>query len=290
MNTYDLFVEVVELKSFSAAAKKLHKSPSSISKQMSQLEQKLGVQLFNRTTRSLSITHAGSVYYQHCKDIAQRMADAELKLKDLSDDTSGKLTITWPEVLSNSQITEVLGRFCKKYPDIKVDIKVSTDILNLTENHIDFAFRVSELEDSSLIAIKLTSIQPLVCVAPEVSEYSDHLQTMKALPELPLLLPTYINFAQKLRQLFPDISHLDKERYHKVDNIHALYYLAKQGMGATILFKHMVEKDLEEGSLVDLTKNLPLPASAIYLMYSKQNYMPKAARYFVDFFKAELMN
>jgi len=290
MNTYDLFVEVVELQSFSAAAKKLHRSPSSISKQISLLEQKLGIQLFNRTTRSLSVTHAGSVYYKHCKDIAQRMTEAELELKDLSDDTKGKLTITWPDVLSDSKVAEVLGRFSKQYPDIKLNIKVSTDILNLTENHIDFAFRVSELDDSSLIAIKLTHIQPLVCAAPEIISSNDQLESMKALLDLPLLIPTYINLAQKLRLHFPDIKNLDKEKYHEVDDIHALCSLAKQGMGATFLFRHMVEKELEEGTLVDLTENLPLPASPIYLVYSQHSYMPKTARYFIDFFKAELLN
>ena len=106
MNTYDLFVEVVKFKSFSEAAKKLHRSPSAISKQISQLEQKLNTQLIDRTTRSLSVTEAGRIYYEKCLDISARMQDAEAELKELSEEPQGIINITWPTALSYSKVRE----------------------------------------------------------------------------------------------------------------------------------------------------------------------------------------
>ena len=219
MNTYDIFIESVELQSFSAAAKKLHLSPSTVSKQITLLEQKLGVQLFNRTTRSLSTTQAGELYYKRCKDISQRMDDAASELKDLSSETNGKLNITWPNVLSNSEIAGVLGNFCQKYPDIKLNIRISTELLNLTEERIDFAFRVSKLTDSTMVAIELFSIQPLIVATPELVARYGTPASIKELMNLPHILPTYINLAQKLRAAFPEISLLDKEKYHLIKNV-----------------------------------------------------------------------
>ncbi|MFT6908000.1 MAG: DNA-binding transcriptional LysR family regulator [Oleiphilaceae bacterium] len=107
MNSYDIFVEVVKLKSFSAVAKKFHRSPSAISK----LEQKLNVQLVDRTTRSLSVTEASKLYYERCQDISSRMHDAEAELKELSDEPSGTINVTWPTAISYSRVVDVLSDF-----------------------------------------------------------------------------------------------------------------------------------------------------------------------------------
>ncbi len=289
MNSYDMFIEVVELKSFSAAAKKLHLSPSTISKQIGLLEHRLGVQLFKRTTRSLATTQAGDMYYARCKDISARMEEAEAEIKDLSSQSSGKIHVTWPSVLSGSPIVDAVSEFCEMHPGIKVDVKVSNAMLNLTEEHVDFAFRVAELEDSSLVAIKLASIQPLVCAHPKlVAEYgipTDFLEAMK----YPQLIPTYYNLAQILRTRYPDFPRLDLDKHHTVDDIFALYHLAKTGMGATFIFKHMVAQELADGSLIDITQHDTLPTRSVYLVYPKLDYTPKPKRLFIDFLKTKFL-
>jgi len=179
----------------------------------------------------------------------------------------------------------VVGKFCHQYPDIKLNIKISTELLNLTEERIDFAFRVSKLTDSTMVAIELFSLQPLFVATPELVTRYGMPASIKELMSLPHILPTYINLAQKLRAVFPEICLLDKEKYHEVDEISALYSLAKEGVGAAFLFKHVVEKDLEEGTLIDLTKELALPKTPVYLVYPKLNFMPKNMRLFVDFMK-----
>jgi DNA-binding transcriptional LysR family regulator len=285
MNSYDLFIEVVELKSFSSAAKKLLLSPSTVSKQMAHLEQQLGVQLFNRTTRVLSTTRAGELYYLRCKDISQRMDDAKAELKDLANSASGKLIITWPSVLSSSSIVDVLGAFCRTHPDIMVRANVSTDLLNLAEDRIDFAFRVAELEDSSMVAFKLATIQPLVCATPDFVERHGVPTSIPDLMRLPHIVPTYYNLAQKLRAYDPEFSHLDLQAHHETNDIHALHRLALQGLGAAFVFEHLVRTDLESGRLIDLTRQKRLPPRPVYLVYPKLHYMPHTMRLFIDHFK-----
>jgi DNA-binding transcriptional LysR family regulator len=289
MNVYDIFVEVVELKSLSAAAKKLHRSPSAISKQINLLEQKLNVQLLNRTTRSLSVTEAGRIYYVRCKDISQRMNDAESELKDLSGEPSGIINITWPEPLSNSRAVEVLSQFTQKFPDIKARVKVTSEVLDLTDENIDFAFRIAPLVDSSMIAVELFGIDPVVCAAPNIVEHYGLPEKIDDLASMPHIFESHINLSQKIRQLFPNLK-FNNDDHHQVSNYAALQNMAIKGMGAAILFRHAVEKELENGSLIDLAANVTLPSLPVYMMYQRLNYTPKKTRYFIDFFRTQFQS
>jgi len=287
MNNYDTFVTVVELKSFSAAAKKLHRSPSAISKQMNLLEQKVEVQLLNRTTRSLSLTEAGKLYYDRCKDISQRMKDAESEIKDVSAKPSGVINITLPDILSDSKVYDVICDFVKAYPDIKVRIKISADIINLTEENIDFAFRTGPPVDSSMIGIELFRIQPLICAAPDIIQQYGMPKKVEDLVNMPYVFESHIDLNQKAREQLPDFK-FDHDEHHQVNNHTALYQMAIRGLGAAVLFRHTVRKDLEKGTLVDLTEQHKLNPLPVYLMYQGLSYIPQKIRYFIDYCKEHL--
>lgn len=288
MNSYDVFVEVVELKSFSAAAKKLHRSPSAISKQISQLEQKFDVQFFNRTTRTLAITEAGKLFYDRCKDMSRRMDDAESELKDLSKEPGGRIKITWPNVLSSSRVISVLADFLAKYPDIKVDIEVTPAVLNLTEERIDFAFRLGALSDSTMVAIELFKLSPVICCTPDVISRFGKPDSMDDIFQLPHIIPSFLNIGKMARQQLPAMKALNPEEHCIVNNLSAIYNMTKQGIGASVLFRHVIERELEEGSLIDLTVNNKLPEIPVFLVYPKLSYTPKKLRCFIDFFKEQL--
>jgi DNA-binding transcriptional LysR family regulator len=285
MNSYDIFVEVVKLKSFSAVAKKFHRSPSAISKHISQLEQKLNVQLVDRTTRSLSVTEAGQLYYERCMDISIRMQDAEAELKELSDEPRGTINITWPTAISYSRVVDVLSEFTAKYPGIKVNLNVSLNVLNLTDDNIDIAFRSGPLNDSPMIAMTIFSMQPVFCAAPSAVERFGFPQTLKELSQWPMLVQSNINILKKVRTSFPDLKDVVLIDQHNTNDLVANMQMAKKGMGVTFLFRHMVDKELADGSLVQLIPDVPMPPVPVHLMYQKLNYMPKKIRYFIDFFK-----
>ena len=285
MNSYDIFVEVVKLKSFSAVAKKLHRSPSAISKHISQLEQKLNVQLVDRTTRSLSVTEAGKLYFERCQDISARMHDAETELKELNDEPRGTINLTWPTAISSSRVVDVLSDFTAKYPGIKVNLNVSLNVLNLTDDEIDIAFRSGPLNDVPMIATTLFSMQPIFCAAPKAIERFGFPQTVKELANFPLLVQSDINIFKKARAAFPDFKDAVMVEQHRANDLNTNIQFAKKGMGATFLFRHMVDDELLDGTLVQLIPDIPLPPVPVHLMYQKLNYMPKRVRYFIDFFK-----
>jgi len=279
---------VVKLGSFSAAAKKLHRSPSSISKKISLLEQKLNVQLFDRTTRTLAVTEAGRLYYQRCLDISSRISDAENELKNLSDKPCGSIKITWPNAISTSNIVDILRAFTQAYPNIKVDITVTNDLVNLIDENIDFAFRMDKLTDSSMIAIEILRVTPVFCASAEfVKKYGIPPNTHD-LAKMPLLLLNHSTAVQKFWKSLPGFKNLSTEDHHKVNDINALYSMVTKGIGATLIFRHTVEENLENGSLIDLMPDYALPDLPVYLVFNKLNYMPKKMRVFLDFFKQEI--
>ena len=292
MNNYELFIKVVELESFSAAAKSLNRTPSAVSKQISALETRLGVQLLNRTTRALSITSAGRLYYKRCLDIAKKMESAEVELKDYSSLPSGQLKVTWPSVLSSSDVIRSLGDFSAQYPEIKIHADITNVRINLVQEGFDFAIRAfgtDDLADTSLIAIKLSYIEPIICATPELLSRYGVPTSIKEVIKLPLIIPTYLPFTLLVKKIAPDLDSIDEAKHHKVSEVHGLYNMLKSSLGAGFVGRHLVEQELKEGSLVDLTGSR-LPKLPIYLVFPKLNYIPKINRCFIDHFKAASFN
>ncbi len=287
VDAHKTFVEAVDSGSFSAAAKRLHKSPSAISKQMASLEEKLGVQLFVRTTRTLQLTEAGELYYQRSKEIVQRIEATHAELMEFQGTPSGGITLTWPNGLSYSHISAALAHFVKDNPGIRLHVRASTEVVNLVAEKVDFAFRVGHLEDSNLIAVQLDQLQLMVCASPEFIQRHGRPDSVKSLFSVPNLIPTYVNLHQKMKQgVLASLKDFDLREHHTVDDITSLYNLAKQGLGAAFLFRHVVENDLNTGALIDLTEQMPLPTVPLYLVYPKLDFQPRKIRAFIDHFKA----
>ena len=287
MDQYEMYIKVVELKSFSEAAKALNRTPSAISKQIHLLEESLGVQLFIRTTRALTITSAGQLYYKRCSDISKKIDNAKTELMDFANEPIGTLNVTWPNVLSSSIIIRQLGGFTKAYPNIKLNVEVTNEHLDLLQNNIDFAFRATgegQLKDSNLIGIKLSYIQPIFCASSEIISENRPPKTMEDILSLPLVIPTYFSFIQGFKKAFPGMKDFDENKHHKASDITALYNMIKAGFGVGYIGRHIVEKDIQEGTLVDLTGEI-LPKLPIYLIFPKLNYTPKINRYFIDYLK-----
>jgi DNA-binding transcriptional LysR family regulator len=289
MNQYEVFITVVESGSYSAAAKQLFKSPSAISKQISALEESLGVQLFDRTTRSLSVTEEGTLYYEHCKEISAKIKTAESEIRSAAGEPSGNIKITWPSGLSYSKLSTILGKFTLAYPKITLEIISSNDVLNLVDKSIDIAFRSSPNIESDLNGVELFSAKPIVCASPEFVSRYGYPKSLDDLACMPNILPSYINFGQKVRATFPNSTRPKMEEQHRSDDILSIYNMAKSGIGAAFIFEHIIQDDLDSGQLLNILPNLPLPMTPIYLIHHRNNHMPKKLRLFIDFFKREFL-
>jgi DNA-binding transcriptional LysR family regulator len=155
LNDTMVFVKVVEAGSFTAAAFAMGLPKTTVSRKIRELEQRLGAQLLHRTTRRLSLTEAGSAYFEHCEKIARTLIEAEAAVGQLQGEPRGTLRITASYSVIVSLIAPLLGEFRTHYPEVRVDLILSHQVLDLVEKEIDVALRMGPLCDSSMVARRL---------------------------------------------------------------------------------------------------------------------------------------
>lgn len=285
MNIYKIYTCVVEQGSFSAAAKHLHRSPSSISKTIHQLEERLNVQLFSRNTRNLSVTEAGRLYYERCLDITKSIDSAEEALLGVSASQAGTIHITWPNLVSSSNLCLALAEFSRSYPELKLEVSVDNKHINLIDQNIDFAFRLEPNTDSNMIAIELFRVEPVLCASPALMSSHGNPDTIEELEKLPFVLLNNANAMKNLARGFGGLSGLELKEHHRVNDINALLHMTRTGLGVSILFRHMVEQDLASGRLLELAWQQKIPTVPVFLMYHKNEFMPERMRRLIDFMK-----
>jgi len=155
LNDTLIFVKVVEQGSFIAAAKTLGLPKTTVSRKVQELETRLGAQLLHRTTRKLGLTEAGNIYYEHCQRIARELSEAESAVNQLQGGPRGWLRFTTPYSIGIDKIAPLLGEFHAQYPEIRVEMLLSNEPLDLIGGEIDVALRLGNLPDSNLVARRL---------------------------------------------------------------------------------------------------------------------------------------
>lgn len=281
----ETFSAVVENGSFTAAADALGISKPVVSKQVSLLEQHLGVQLLHRTTRRLRLTHAGEVFASYSHRIMSDVREAEQSVLPLQSEPQGRLRILSPESLAVSLLPEVLLRFQQKFPKIELDIHVSGRLVNLVEEGIDVALRVGKQEDSSLIERLLMPCGLHACASPEYLKKHGK-------PAHPSELETYncLIYSQRPNPdtwLFRD--HQGKDVRIKVNgNLRSsmgkiLMSAAENGNGIFIGPTFMIASALKEGRLEAVLDQYTPMTTGLYVVYPKSKLVSAKVRAFVDF-------
>lgn len=166
LNDTLVFVKVVELGSFTAAAKALRLPNTSVSRKVQDLEARLGAQLLHRTTRKLGLTEAGNIYFEHCRRIAQDLDEAESAVGQLQSGPRGWLRVTTTHSLGATWIAPLLGEFHARHPDVRVELLLSNEHLDIIAGEIDVALRVGTLADSNLVARRLSVLRSSVYTTP----------------------------------------------------------------------------------------------------------------------------
>lgn len=167
LNQMEIFYFVATWKSFSRAAEELKVSKGYVSTQITALEKELGTKLLHRTTRHLSLTEEGILFFDSCAKIMNEKKIATSLLKDSQAEPSGHLKITAPPSMCTTFLAELLPAFQKQYPKISLTIDVSSTIKNLLQHGIDVALRVTQVPDANYIARLLTTFRFVICATPE---------------------------------------------------------------------------------------------------------------------------
>ena len=187
LNDTLVFVKVVEHGSFISAARALRLPKTTVSRKVQDLETRLGAQLLHRTTRKLGLTEAGNIYFEHCQRIARELDEAESAVGQLQGGPRGWLRITVPYSMGIERIAPLLGEFHARHPEVRVEMLLTNEPLDLIDKEIDVALRVGNLPDSNLVARRLTVFRTQVYAGVQYLErhgeplHPDDLQHHRAL-------------------------------------------------------------------------------------------------------------
>jgi DNA-binding transcriptional LysR family regulator len=166
LNDLVIFAKIVELRSFSAAARSLGMPKSNVSYRMTRLEERLGVRLLQRTTRSLSVTSAGDLYYQHCKTIAQKAEEASAAIHNIQAHPRGVLRISFPIAFGQIFVVPLIVGFMNLYPEVRVMMFSSDRRVDLIEENFDLVIRIGPLQPSAMIARRLGTLHQHLFASP----------------------------------------------------------------------------------------------------------------------------
>ncbi|MGY5958360.1 DNA-binding transcriptional regulator YafC [Kosakonia sp. BK9b] len=279
-----IFVAVVESGSFSRAAERLGQANSAVSRAVKKLENKLGVNLLNRTTRQLSLTEEGERYFRRVQSVLQEMAAAETEIMETTSVPRGTLRIDAATPVVLHFLMPLIKPFRERYPQINLSLFSSETFINLIERKVDVAIRVGKLTDSSLRARPLFKSYRKIIASPDYLARHGTPESVEALTQhicLGFTEPATLNtwpIASADGQLYevtPDISSNSGE---------TLKHLCLGGNGIASLSDYMIDKELASGELVELLaeKRLPveMPFSAVY--YSDRAVSTRI-RAFIDF-------
>lgn len=160
------FVAVAETASFTAAAKRLRLSVAQISRKVASLEARLKVKLLYRTTRKVALTEAGAVYFRHCSHALEGLLEAERVVSDLQSTPQGKIKLTAPITFGEERVMPLINDFMVLHPQLEVECLLSNQLVDISADGYDLAIRLGHLQDSSMIARKLSARRRHVCAAP----------------------------------------------------------------------------------------------------------------------------
>ena len=279
------FVYVAEYESFTKAAKKIGISTAQVSRQVSALEQRLNIKLLYRTTRKVSLTEEGRVFYQHCRGVLDGLDAAEQAVTNLQSKPQGMIKLTAPVTYGEQQLMPLVNDFMVQYSDIEVTAFLSNQQVDLIEEGYDLAIRIGKLRDSTMMAKKLSSRTNFVCAAPSYIEKYGIPHSLTELGQHNCLLGTldYWHFKESGKE--KNIRVTGSVRYNSG---YSLVDAAIKGLGIVQLPDYYVQKHLESGELVSLLDNLREPEEAIWALYPHNRHLSPKIRLLLDYLAAHL--
>ena len=285
LNGMRVFAQVVEAKSFSAAADKLGMSKSLASRHVSALERSLSVKLLNRSTRKLSLTEAGALLYEHCARIVQEAELAEQRLTRTQSEPAGLVRVSAVPAFAVRHVLPALTEFYQKYPKIQVKLFCSNRPLDLGDEGFDLGIRVSFKPAPNLVARKLAVNRSVLCASPAYLERHGTPRRIEDLSQhecvlFPALAPKGVWTMRRDRRTYS----VHVTGVLETDEMDVVRAAVAAGLGIGILPVYMVGDALQKGQLVPLLRKFQVvPESAIYLAYLPNRTLPSRVRALIDF-------
>jgi DNA-binding transcriptional LysR family regulator len=282
---YELFAEIVEGGSLSAAARRLRISPAMVSKRLARLEARLGARLVHRTTRRLSLTHAGQGFHDDVVAILAAIRAAEARISGEYGAATGTLRISAPTSFGRLHVAPHLKGFLDEHPRIDLQFDLSDDFVDLIADRIDLAIRIAPAIGPGLVGHRLTTSPRLLCAAPEYLRRAGTPTTIADLGDHRLLAATG-QLPWRLEGPEGPVS-VDGRSYVRTSSSEVVRELALAGVGIALRSLWDVGPDIDAGRLQPILRAYEGSADVgIYAVYPRAPMVPAAVLAFIDYLKA----
>lgn len=269
------FLSVAEHGSFTQAANKLDTTVVSVSRRVAALEAYLGVKLFHRTTRKVSLTDEGELYYQRCRPLIAALVDAEQTITQAQSLPAGQIRVTAPVNFGEQYIAPLLAPFMVAYPQVAVDLHLTNRRVDMTDTGTDVAIRIGHLPDSSLKAKRLGSRQLTICASPGYLAAHGSPDSPSALSRHTCLVGSNEHWHYQSSGKIRTLTVSGKLRCNSGV---ALLDAAKHGLGLAQLPHYYVQAALANGELVEVLTDYRVDDEGIWALYpSGRQLQPKVA-------------
>jgi len=258
------FIAVAGQGSFAEAARRLRLSPSAVTRGVAQLEDELGVLLFHRTTRSVTLTERGTIHLESCRRILDDLDQAERRVRGEDARPRGLLTVAAPILFGRLHILPIVNRLLAEHPELNIRLSLSDRNVQLAEEGVDIAVRIGELADSSLIAVKLGEVTRVLVASPAYLRARGEPRTLADLEGHDLITFEGIGSASDWR---PGDRGARLEPRLSVNSADAALAAAEAGLGITRALSYQVKAGVEAGRLISLLPDLPPPALPVSALH-----------------------
>jgi DNA-binding transcriptional LysR family regulator len=274
------FVAVAETESFTKGGAKISISTAQVSRQVAALEQRLQVKLFYRTTRNVSLTQEGAVFYQHCRQVLDALEQAQRAVTSLQAKPQGHIHLTAPVNFGEKVILPIVSDFSMKYPDITVQAHLTNQQVDMLDGHYDLAIRIGKLKDSTLMAKRLASRKSYVCASPDyVAKYGT---------------PHWIDELKNHNCLLGSLDYWRFYANKKMINLRvdgnlqfnsgvALVAAAIKGIGLVQLPEYYVKQYLDNQQLVSVLDHVRIPDEVVWAVYPHNRQLSPKIKYLIDY-------
>jgi DNA-binding transcriptional LysR family regulator len=284
-----LFVRIVESGSFSAVARELGMIQPTVSKQMTALEEQLGVRLLNRTTRRLSMTDAGREYFERCQRILDEVQEMETEVAGLQNRPSGTLRVNTPVAFGNVHMLPLVLAFRRKYPGVAIDLSLDDRFVDLVQEGIDVAIRFGDLGDSQLVARHVGSSASVCVASPAYLSAHGTPQTPSELREHECITYSYL-FSNEWPFDGPDGPRSIKvQGDFRANSGMTIRAAALEGAGIASIPAFLIREDIETGRLVPLLSQFASAPIRISAVYPSGRLLSRKVKLFVDFIQQEFL-
>jgi len=286
-NAIPIFVAVARNQSFSGAARELGLSKSAVSKRITQLEDRLGARLIQRSTRKLSLTELGERFFEHAQFATVSARNAVDAVSELQGEPVGQLKIVVPMSFGMLHIAPLIPEFLKRYPKTEIDLVMDDKPVNLIAEGYDLAIRTGDLPESNLIARTLAPLHSVVCASPDYLakhpiERPEELEQHNCLTFSYSSNADHWEFFESTESPTQPIS-VRVDGNYQVNNSEALKQAVIQGLGIGRLPTFIVGDALRSGELVQLFSQYEMPSKRVHAVFPERHYMPAKVRSFLDY-------